>query len=162
MSIRTRATTRRNWRSALQRAFTLIELLVVLAILALLLTIATPPYIQHVERAREATLRSSLKVMREAIDKFQGDQGRLPQNLDELVAREYLKAVPLDPITEKRDSWLALTESDLLAMAANSPSSPATSALASANTPLQNSPGMADVRSGAPGNGMDGTPYQQW
>lgn len=144
------------------RGFTLIELLVVLAILALLLTIAAPRYIQHVERAREAALRSSLKVMREAIDKFQGDQGRFPQNLDELVMRNYLKAIPLDPITEKRDTWLALSESDLLAMAANAPSSSATSALAATDTPAQDAPGMADVRSGAPGNGADGTPYQQW
>jgi len=142
--------------------FTLIELLVVLAILALLLTIAAPRYIQHVERAKEATLRSSLKVMREAIDKFQGDQGRFPQNLDELVLRNYLKAIPLDPITEKRDTWLALSESDLLAMAVNSPSSPGTSALAATNSPVQSTPGMADVRSGAPGNGIDGTSYQQW
>jgi len=144
------------------RGFTLIELLVVLAILALLLTIAAPRYIQHIERAREAALRSSLKVMREAIDKFQGDQGRYPQNLDELVMRNYLKAIPVDPITEKRDTWLALSETDLLAMLANSPSSPVNSALAAANAPVQNAPGMADVRSGAPGNGIDGTPYQQW
>ena len=144
------------------RAFTLIELLVVLAILALLLTIAAPRYIQHVERARETALRSSLKVMREAIDKFQGDQGRLPQNLDELVLRNYLKSIPTDPITEKRDTWLALDESDVLAMTPNAPSSPAASALAAANTPMQSVPGMADVRSGAPGNGSDGTPYQQW
>lgn len=143
-------------------AFTLIELLVVLAILALLLTIAAPRYIQHIERAREAALHSSLKVMREAIDKFEGDQGRLPQNLDELVLRNYLKAIPVDPITEKRDTWVALSESDLLAMAANSPSSSAVSAVASVNSPVQNQPGMADVRSGAPGNGSDGTPYQQW
>jgi len=144
------------------RGFTLIELLVVLAILALLLTIAAPRYIQHIERAREAALRSSLKVMREAIDKFQGDQGRYPQNLDELVMRNYLKAIPVDPITEKRDTWLALSETDLLAMLANSPSSLVNSALAAANAPVQNAPGMADVRSGAPGNGIDGTPYQQW
>ncbi|HXY22409.1 MAG TPA: prepilin-type N-terminal cleavage/methylation domain-containing protein [Burkholderiaceae bacterium] len=143
-------------------AFTLIELLVVLAILALLLTIAAPRYVQHVERARETTLRSSLKVMREAIDKFQGDQGRLPQNLDELVLRNYLKSIPMDPITEKRDTWQALSESDVLAMVPNAPSSPAVSALAAANTPVQNVPGMADIRSGAPGNGSDGTPYQQW
>ena len=144
------------------RAFTLIELLVVLAILALLLTIAAPRYIHHVERARETALRSSLKVMREAIDKFQGDQGRLPQNLDELVLRNYLKSIPMDPMTEKRDTWLALSESDVLAMAPNAPSTPAAPALAAANTPVQSVPGMADVRSGAPGNGSDGSPYQQW
>ncbi|SPE23224.1 conserved hypothetical protein [Burkholderiales bacterium] len=143
-----------------RRGFTLIELLVVLAILALLLTIAAPRYIQHVERAKETTLRSSLKVMREAIDKFQGDQGRLPSSLDELVARNYLKAIPIDPITDKRDSWVALSEADVLAAA------PAPQA-ALAATPLpgpaeRNAVGLADVRSGAPGNGTDGTPYQEW
>ena len=138
-------------RSLRQRAFTLIELLVVLAILALLLTVATPRYVHHVERAREATLRSSLKVMREAIDKFAGDQGRLPASLDELVARNYLKAVPLDPITEKRDTWIALTESELGA------ATPAAAALPPADrtAPARPDPGLADVRSGAPGTGQD-------
>jgi len=162
MHLLARLATKDGAKTRRLRAFTLIELLVVLAILALLLTIAAPHYIQHVERAREVALRSSLKVMREAIDKFQGDQGRLPQNLDELVMRSYLKAIPVDPITEKRDTWLALSESDALAMGPNSLSSPATSTVAAANTAVQNAPGIADVRSGAPGNGIDGTPYQQW
>jgi len=136
--------------------FTLIELLVVLAILALLLTIATPRYIQHVERARETTLRSSLKVMRDAIDKFDSDQGHLPQNLDELVNRNYLKAIPLDPITDRKDTWISLSPGELLA------ASPAP-ALGSASTPgVGTGSGMADVRSGAPGNGTDGTPFKEW
>ncbi len=147
-------------RAPHRRGFTLIELLVVLAILALLLTIATPRYIQHVERAREATLRSSLKVMREAIDKFAGDQGRLPASLDELVQRNYLKAIPIDPITEKRDTWMPLTETDLLASAAaDGTSPPSDQAATGAARPA---PGLADIRSGAPGKGEDGTPYQQW
>ncbi len=142
----------------LRRGFTLIELLVVLAILALLLTIAAPRYIQHIERAREATLRSSLKVMREAIDKFQGDQGRFPGSLDELVQRSYLKAVPVDPITDRRDTWVVLTEAEVPALApapearGGSTSRPRTT---SAN-------GVADVHSGAPGNGTDGTAFQDW
>lgn len=140
------------------RGFTLIELLVVLAILALLLTIATPRYIHHVERAREATLRSSLKVMREAIDKFAGDQGRLPASLDELVARNYLKAVPIDPITERRDTWIALTGTELDAAAPAATSLPPPDRAAAARP----EPGLADVRSGAPGTGQDGSPYQDW
>ena len=50
-------------------AFTLIELLVVLAIIATLLAIAAPRYFAHLDRAREAALRESLYVMRDAIDK---------------------------------------------------------------------------------------------
>ena len=47
--------------------FTLIELLVVMAILATLLSLAAPRYFESVERAKEATLRTNLRVFREAI-----------------------------------------------------------------------------------------------
>jgi len=146
-----------QWHGA-RRGFTLIELLVVLAILALLLTIAAPRYIQHVERAREATLRSSLKVMREAIDKFDGDQGRFPASLDELVARSYLKSIPVDPITDRRDSWVVLSEAEL---------PPATTAInagggTAARPRAPSATGVADVHSGAPGTGDDGTAFKDW
>lgn len=52
------------------RGFTVIELLVVLAAIALLVSVAAPSYVQHVDRAREAALRSDLAAMRDAIDKF--------------------------------------------------------------------------------------------
>lgn len=141
--------------------FTLVELLVVLAILALLLTIATPKYIQHIERAREATLRSTLKVMRQSIDKFYGDQGRYPASLDELVSREYLKAIPVDPISDKRDTWVTLTESEMRSASASSGSAPlpSTASAADASRPVT---GVADVHSGAPGSAIDGTAYQDW
>lgn len=125
--------------------FTLIELLVVLAIIALMLTIAAPRYIDRVEVARETTLVSSLKVMREAIDKFEGDQGHLPGNLAELVERRYLKEVPVDPITDRNDTWIETASLEL--------SSPA-DALPT--------PGLADVRSGATGQGRNGKAYREW
>jgi general secretion pathway protein G len=158
-----RASTAPRPGAAAQAAgFTLIELLVVLAILALLLTIATPKYIQHVERAREATLRSTLKVMRESIDKFAGDQGRFPASLDELVGREYLKAIPVDPITEKRDTWVVLTETELRAAARNASDTAAEVAADAQNPARPPAPGVAGVRSGAAGKGMDGSAYQDW
>lgn len=127
--------------------FTLIELLVVLAILALLLTIASPRYIHHIDRAREASLRGSLKVMRDAIDKFEGDQGRLPESLDELVARSYITSIPKDPITDRADSWVTNSAAETPAMHGAGPSSHS---------------GIADVHSGADGNGEDGTAYRTW
>lgn len=78
------------------RGFTLVELLVVMAIVALLLSIAAPRYFGHLERAQEAALLETLVVTRDAIDKFHGDTGRYPQDLDELVSRRYLRAPPLD------------------------------------------------------------------
>ena len=123
-----------------RRGFTLIELLVVMAVIATLLTIAVPRYFQHLDRAREATLRQSLAVMRDAIDKFAADKGRYPDSLDELTEKRYIREVPEDPITGRRDSWLMLPP-------------PASSTLQGQ---------MADVRSGAAGESLDGTPYQNF
>lgn len=91
-----------------RRGFTLIELIVVMAIVALLVAIAAPRYFASVDRARENTLRSSLAVMRSAIDQFAADRGRYPETLDELVAARYLRSVPEDPITGRRDGWVLL------------------------------------------------------
>ena len=70
------------------RGFTLIELLVVMAIVATLLSIAAPRYFDHLDRARENTLRQSLTVMRDAIDKYRADTGRYPEDLQELGVPE--------------------------------------------------------------------------
>ena len=126
-------------RIASARGFTLIELIVVLAILALLLTIAIPRYFAHVQHAKEATLKQDLNVMREAIDKFYGDKGRYPENLDELVSTRYIRAVPPDPITDSASTWKVLPPVDPEAKGA-----------------------VYDVKSGAEGNGPDGKPYAEW
>jgi general secretion pathway protein G len=131
--------------ASLARGFTLIELLVVLSVMALLLTIAVPRYVDHVERAKEATLKSSLKTMREAIDQFTGEQGRAPANLEELAERRYLKGVPVDPITDRNDTWIAVTPAEM----PNAPSDAAAT-------------GLADVRSGADGKARDGTDFKAW
>lgn len=120
------------------RAFTLIELLVVMAIVALLLTIAGPRYFVHLDRSREATLQQSLAVMRDAIDKYRADTGLYPRDIDELVARRYLRAVPRDPITESGATWQLVPPPD------------------------PGEAGMWDVRSGAQGVALDGTRYADW
>ena len=89
-----------------RRGFTLIELLVVMSIVALLLTIALPRYFSSLDRAREATLKQSLAVMRDAIDKFHADRGRYPDELAELERERYLRAVPVDPMTDSSATWV--------------------------------------------------------
>src|SRR5690242_11400756 len=81
--------------SASRRGFTLIELLVVLAILATLLTIAAPRYFESVDRAKEAALRTDLRVIRDAIDKHRADTGKLPETLQRLVEARYLRSLPV-------------------------------------------------------------------
>ena len=63
--------------------FTLVELLVVLAIIALLLTIASPKYFNSIEKSKDATLKQSLNVIRESIDKFYADKGQYPKKLED-------------------------------------------------------------------------------
>jgi general secretion pathway protein G len=128
----------------LERGFTLIELLVVLAIVGLMLTIATPRYVDHVERAREATLRATLKEIRIALDRFEADRGKAPETIEELVERRYLRELPVDPITERRDTWLLLTASE--------------SALGETAAAAD----AIDVRSGAEGSSRDGTLFRDF
>lgn len=123
-----------------RRGFTLIELMVVLAIVSLLVALAAPRYFQSVEMAKEASLKTSLKVMRDAIDQFAADKGRYPDALLELEAARYLRGVPEDPVTGSRDTW------ELVAP-------PAHSVLAGR---------VADVRSGAKGRSRQGDMYAAW
>jgi general secretion pathway protein G len=120
-----------------RRGFTLIELLVVMAVLGLLLSIAAPRYTAYVDRSRETVLRHNLAGLRDAIDRFHADKARYPKDLEELVTTKYLRAVPLDPITEQVDTWAVIA-------------------------PAGASASVYDVRSGAQGNGREGTPYASW
>ncbi len=123
------------------RGFTLIELLVVMAIIATLLALAAPRYFQHLQHGREAVLRENLAVMRDAIDQYHADKGAWPPSLQALADARYLRRVPVDPITERTDTWVELPPVD-----------------------DDDAPGLgvADVRSGAEGVALDGTPYGDW
>lgn len=87
------------------RGFTLIELLVVLAIVATLTMLVLPKYYNQIDRSKEAVLRENLRTTRDVIDKFYGDLGRYPESLEELVEKRYLRALPVDPITESTQTW---------------------------------------------------------
>lgn len=121
------------------RGFTLIELLVVMAIVALLLTLATPRYFQQLDKARETALKETLRVTRTAIDQFHADHNRYPESLDELVDKRYLRQTPTDPLTERRDTWTLLTPPPGNGGATTS--------------------GVWDLRSGATAEGKD---YGEW
>jgi general secretion pathway protein G len=120
------------------RGFTLIELLVAMTIIALLLSIVVPRYFGGVSRAEEAALRENLYVMRDAIDKHFADTGRYPTSLEELATKNYIRAVPSDPLTRSAETWVLIP--------------PANIQLGS----------VFDVRSGAKGKDRDGKPYEQW
>ena len=118
--------------------FTLIELLVVFAIIALLVSIVAPRYFNSVEKSKETVLKQDLSTMRDALDKFYGDTGKYPDALEDLVSKKYLRKLPVDPMTDSAETWAIVPPEDT------------------------EKGGVFDIRSGAPGNARDGTPYSSW
>ena len=130
-------------RLASARGFTLIELLVVIALITILATMGIVQYRNSIQSAREATLKTDLFRMRDAIDQYYADKTKYPASLDTLVSEGYLRKIPEDPITKSADTWQ--TEN-----AEPDPANPSTE------------PGINNVKSGAQGTGLDGTPYSDW
>lgn len=130
------------------RGFTLIELMIVITIVGILASIAAPNYQRSVIKAREAVLMENLYQMRKAIDAYFADKGKYPGGLDALVEGKYLRAVPVDPFTNKADSWELVLP-----------------------TPIEGEDGVLgepaegaveDVHSGSDLVGLNGTPYREW
>ncbi len=126
-----------------QRGFTLIEILIVMTIVSILVSIAVPLYQRAIVRAKESVLKNNLFTLRTVIDEYTYDKKRAPQSLEDLVNEGYLRQIPIDPITGSDQTWVVIMEDALTAVD-------------------QNEPGIFDVRSGAEGVALDGTPYSEW
>src|SRR5512142_3175014 len=90
------------------RGFTLLELLFVLVIVALLAGIVGPMLAGSIGRARESTLKEDIHILRRAIDDYYADNGKYPGELTDLVEKRYLRGIPADPVTERRDTWMVV------------------------------------------------------
>jgi general secretion pathway protein G len=138
------AATRRAWLAArVDDGWTLIEMLVVLSLIMILSSLALTTYRNSILTAKEASLRSDLFQMRDAIDQYYADKGKYPEALDTLVSEHYLRAIPKDPITNATDTWQTV------------PAEEDSGAVSSAA-------GIYDVKSGSPGSALDGSAYQDW
>jgi len=125
--------------------FTLIELMIVISIIMILVGIASGMYLRSVTRAKEAVLKSDLRTMRDAIDKYTMDKESAPQSLEDLTNSQtpYLREIPVDPITRQKD-WRVETADVAL-------------------TPGQTGTGIVDVHSNSDEvSPFEGTPYSSW
>ena len=123
--------------------FTLVELMIVMAIIAILMMVAVPRFAAAVRMAREAVLKEDLFTIRGAIDSYTMDKQKAPQSLDDLVQEGYLKAIPEDPMTKSKDTWVTDSGDSL-------------------HSVDQTDPGIDDVHSGSQESGSDGQAYSTW
>ena len=130
----------KNQKPKTERGFSLLELMISMFVIIILLSVAMPIYQRTVQHARETVLQQNLWQMRRAIDQYGTDKGKLPQTLDDLVKNNYLREMPVDPITEKPE-WQEITGESKI------------------NPDEQ---GLLDVKSRADGEDADGKKYQDY
>src|ERR1041384_2772824 len=91
--------------------FTLLELMILISVIISLAAITLPQYQKTIMATREAVLRDDLRKMRSLIDESAARKGHLAQSLDELVSGGYMREVPADPFTGKKE-WQQDTGED--------------------------------------------------
>ena len=130
-------------RSTGMRGFTLIELLIVMVIIVILASTGMALYTNSVTRSKEAVLKTDLFQLREAITQYYADKNRYPPSLYALVDDKYIRAIPVDPITESESTWQTV-------MSDPEPGNPSAGI------------GVFDVKSGSDRMALDGTRYNDW
>ena len=101
--------------------------------------IAVPVVSKSIQRGKESTLKEDLFVLRKTINDYYADHGHYPDTLDDLVTKGYIRSIPIDPMTERSDTWL--TEQA---------------------TTGEDNVGIWDVRSGSSDEARDGKSYDSW
>ncbi len=128
-----------------KKGFTLIEIIIVFTLIGILVGLALPQYKFAAKRARESVLKENLFQMRKLINQYYADKGKYPASLQTLVDEDYLRQIPVDPMTKSAETWVEvgemMTEEDLFSGI---------------------EPGVVDVLSGSEQKSLDGTPYNTW
>ena len=148
-----------------RRGYTLAELVMVIAILGILAGVALPTARFTVKRSKEATLRSHLRIMRNAIDEYKrfSDSGLIPielgtegypQELETLVegvelvgqidkTMRFMRRVPVDPMTGEAEWGMRSFQDDW-------------------DADSWGGENVYDVYSLSEGTGLNGVPYAEW
>jgi general secretion pathway protein G len=120
------------------KGFTLIELMIAISIIAILMTIAMPNYAVYTIRGKEAVLKENLSTLREVLDHFKADNGFYPETLQDLVEKQYIRSIPLDPMTNSTETWILILP------------------------PNKEESGIYDIHSGSDLVSLSGILYNEW
>ncbi|MBI4472658.1 MAG: prepilin-type N-terminal cleavage/methylation domain-containing protein [Acidobacteria bacterium] len=148
-----------------QRGFSLIELIMTVTIISILVGLAVPLARNSIQRQREVELRTALREIRTAIDKYKeySDLGRIqgevgtegyPKTLEVLVEGvpligavdkklKLLRRIPIDPMTNSTEWGLRSYQDEPEAFAWGGEN-------------------VFDVYTKSEGTALDGTKYKEW
>ena len=94
-----------------QRGFTLIELMAVMTILSILATVGVVGVRRHYKAAREAVLKEDIYQLNDCLNQYMADRGRYPTTIKQLRDLDYIREIPVDPMTGSSDTWISDMES---------------------------------------------------
>ena len=125
-----------------KKGYTLLELMIVVAIVGILVSLAIPNFQQSAMKAKETALKQNLFTMRAVLDQYYADRGEYPDNLEALVEANYLRSIPVDPLTKSSTTWTEIYEEQ--------------------EEGYDSSAGVYDIKSGSDDVARDGIPYKEW
>lgn len=74
-------------RKRQNRGFTMVELMVVLVLLVIIAGFVVPNIIGQTEKAKHRAAQGQIETLRNAVDRFYLDTGKVPRELDDLVEK---------------------------------------------------------------------------
>jgi len=119
-----------------KKAFTLIEVVMVIIIISVLYAATRPIIGDSAQKTKETVLKNNLRVTREVISRYFKDHEKYPRDLNELVDKKYLMALPVDTLTGRNDTWIIIPSK-------------------------KDSADLYDIRSGAAGKTLENTAYDK-
>ena len=136
-----------------KRGFTLVEISIVIVVMSILAMVALPSIKLTVKRRDEMELKRVLRKTRDAIDRYWKDQDKInsrgldalkyPKDLETLVDKKYLRNIPTDPITGKKE-WRFISSTD------------------DKDSKVTNGDNVWDLRSTSEELAINGSKYSEW
>jgi general secretion pathway protein G len=143
-----------------RRAFTLIELLMVMVVIAVLAAIVIPKFMDRGKQAKEAALKSDLKILRNAIAAFQADNGCAPLTLSDLTVTSAANLSTANTGVDSSGNNFTITAGAWHGPYVQTvPNDPVANAAFTYSTTAGT---VGNISSSASGNGLDGNAYSTY